>query len=344
MGAEPIERWNLADQSRAGIFTISLDFELFWGVRDVIPLSHYEDRLRAVHRAVPRMLDLFQEYGIRATWATVGFLFMESFEELHARRPALLPAYRNAAFCPYRYSDAPESRERAIHFAPELIQQILETPGQEVGSHTLSHFYCLEEPRSLDAFRADLRGALDVARDKFGVRLKSLVFPRNQYSPAHANVAAELGFVAIRGNPESWMYVARAWDEAGRGARGARLLDAYVPVARGLLHTKEALRGTWPVDLKASRFLRGYSHALRHLEALKVRRIRRELRAAARSKRFYHLWWHPHNFGAQLEENLTNLRAILETFQEMKERYGMQSLSMADAAEQILSSNRVEAA
>lgn len=344
MGAESIEYRDLASEGRAGIFTISLDFELFWGVRDVVPLAQYEDRLRMVHQAVPRMLDLFREYGIRATWATVGFLFMESFEELHARRPALLPEYRNTAFCPYRYSENPESRDRALHFAPELIQRILETPGQELGSHTLSHFYCLEEPGSLDAFRADLQGALDVARDKFGVRLKSLVFPRNQYSPAHAKVAGELGFVAIRGNPKSWMYVARAWGEAGHTQRGARLLDTYAPVARGLLHTTEALQGTWPVDLKASRFLRGYSHALRHLEALKVRRIRGELRAAARSGRLYHLWWHPHNFGTHLEENLANLRAILETFQEMKARHGMRSLSMADAAEPTLDSSRVDAA
>jgi len=342
VGMEPIEL--RTDSGRAAIFTISLDFELFWGVRDVIPLSRYEDRLRTVHVAVPRMLDLFREYGIRATWATVGFVFMESFDELQARRPTLLPAYRNPAFCPYRYSDAPVSRERAFHFAPELVQQILETPGQEVASHTLSHFYCLEEPRSLDAFRADLQGALDVARDKFGIRLKSLVFPRNQFSSAHAKVAAELGFVALRGNPEAWMYAARPWAEAGRAERAARLLDAYLPIARGLLHAQESTGGTWPVDVKASRFLRAHSPTLRHLEPLKLRRIRKEIRRAACDGRIYHLWWHPHNFGADLEVNLEGLRSILETFQEMKERHGMRSLSMAGAAEEILASNRVEAA
>ena len=332
------------DDGNAGVFTVSLDFELYWGVRDVIPLEHYADRLRKVHEAVPRMLALFREYGIHATWATVGFLFLESFEELRARRPSVLPGYRKRDFCPYAYSDGAGTKDRVFHFAPELIQRILETPGQEIGSHTLSHFYCLEEPRSIDAFRADLQGAIDIARDKLGLQLKSLVFPRNQYSPEHAKIAGELGILAIRGNPSSWMYAPRSWEESGPVDRGARLLDAYLPVAGGLLHAKETLAASSPVDVKASRFLRPYAHALRHLEALKLGRIQRELRAAARTGRLYHLWWHPHNFGVRLEENLRNLRTLLETFQDMKERHGMRSLSMAEVAGHVLSSRRVVAA
>lgn len=328
----------------AGIFTVSLDFELYWGVRDVIPLEHYADRLRKVREAVPRMLALFREFGIHATWATVGFLFMESFEELRARRPAVLPGYRKREFCPYAYSEGAGNKDRVFHFAPDLVQRIRETPGQEIASHTLSHFYCLEEPRSLEAFRADLQGAIDVAKEKHGLQLKSLVFPRNQYSPDHARVAGELGIRAIRGNPASWMYAPRSWDEGGPVDRGARLLDAYLPVARGLLHEKRALNATWPVDVKASRFLRAHSHPLRHVEALKLGRIKREMSAAARTGRLYHLWWHPHNFGVHLDENLRNLRELLETFQDMKERHGMRSLSMAEVAEHVFSSRRVVAA
>src|SRR2546426_12614664 len=56
-------------------FIISLDFELFWGVRDVTTLDRYGANLRGVRDAIPAMLRLFSERGIRATWATVGFLF-----------------------------------------------------------------------------------------------------------------------------------------------------------------------------------------------------------------------------------------------------------------------------
>ena len=58
-----------------GIFTISLDFELFWGVRDHRTLEDYGENVRNVHKIVPGLLALFDKYDIHCTWATVGFLF-----------------------------------------------------------------------------------------------------------------------------------------------------------------------------------------------------------------------------------------------------------------------------
>jgi hypothetical protein len=53
---------------------------------------------------------------------------------------------------------------------------------------------------------------------------------------------------------------------------------------------------------------------------------------AAAEGHLFHLWWHPHNFGVDLRENLDVLSALLRHFSELQERYGMQSLSMADVA------------
>src|SRR5262245_13071649 len=58
-----------------GALVISLDFELHWGVRDKRPVDgSYRENLLGAREAIPRMLDLFEEFGIAATWATVGFL------------------------------------------------------------------------------------------------------------------------------------------------------------------------------------------------------------------------------------------------------------------------------
>ena len=43
------------------------------------------------------------------------------------------------------------------------------------------------------------------------------------------------------------------------------------------------------------------------------------MEAAARTSTTFHLWWHPHNFGARTEKNLDVLRVILRTFQELNE-------------------------
>src|SRR5579864_5566921 len=85
-----------------GAFVISLDFELHWGVRDHEPPNGpYRQNLLGARKAIPRLLELFQRYGISATWAVVGFLFAETTEELRKFEPALRPRYCDHALDPY---------------------------------------------------------------------------------------------------------------------------------------------------------------------------------------------------------------------------------------------------
>jgi hypothetical protein len=74
-----------------GIFTISLDFELYWGVRDHRTLEGYGENIRNVHTVVPRLLELFSQYNVHCTWATVGFLFFSEKKEMTSFLPAERP-------------------------------------------------------------------------------------------------------------------------------------------------------------------------------------------------------------------------------------------------------------
>ena len=315
-----------------GSFVISLDFELYWGLIDWRSLESYSGHLRGVRRAAAGMLELFRAYEVRATWATVGFLFLDGMDELRARRPAVLPGYQNPRLDPYAYADRVGTTvPRDLHFAPEVIEQILRSPGQELATHTMSHFYCLEEPQSVAAFRNDLDCALEVARERFGARLTSLAFPRNQYTPAHIRAAGELGITAYRGNPTAWMHTSRAGADDTTHARLARLADSYVPLG-GDVSTVVTAPNDGPVNVPASRFLRPWTKRLRRADRLRVRRVTRELRAAAERGRMYHLWWHPHNFGLHPAENLAALRTILDVFAALRDSHGMQSVTMRDVA------------
>ena len=40
-----------------GNFVISLDFELFWGVKDSKTLSEYRENLEQVHTVIPKTLE-----------------------------------------------------------------------------------------------------------------------------------------------------------------------------------------------------------------------------------------------------------------------------------------------
>ena len=79
----------------AGTFMVSLDYELFWGMLDCSTLEAYQDNVLGGRKAIPQMLELFQKYGIHATWATVGFLFADNYQELSRFFPESRPGYSN---------------------------------------------------------------------------------------------------------------------------------------------------------------------------------------------------------------------------------------------------------
>jgi len=100
----------------SGQFVISLDFELLWGVRDHADKQAYGQNVLGAREAVPRMLELFEESGIRATWATVGLLFCESKDELMAALPAERPAYIDQRLSNYTYLDEVGSAITAVYY------------------------------------------------------------------------------------------------------------------------------------------------------------------------------------------------------------------------------------
>jgi peptidoglycan/xylan/chitin deacetylase (PgdA/CDA1 family) len=316
--------------SDPGIFTISLDFELYWGVRDKRALESYRANLLGVRQAAPRLLDAFTAAGARATWATVGFLVFDDKEELLAHLPAELPTYRNAALSPYPSLEqvGPNEKVDPCHFARSLVRQIAACEGQEVGSHTFSHYYCLEDGQTDSQFRADLDAAKAAAR-LLGLELKSLVFPRNQFNAHYLGICREAGFTAFRGNPSSWIYRGQKDEEEGLAKRGARLADSYLPISG--MNSHRLLAGE-PTDVPASRFLRPASRRLAALDSLRLERITGEMTHAARRGLLFHLWWHPHNFGAATEENLAFLGRILDHYRRLAGEYGMVARTMGEAA------------
>lgn len=57
---------------------------------------------------------------------------------------------------------------------------------------------------------------------------------------------------------------------------------------------------------------------------------------AAKNNSLYHLWWHPHNFGANINENLFILEEILKYYTYLNCKYKMKSLNMGEISKMIL--------
>ncbi|HYG28336.1 MAG TPA: polysaccharide deacetylase family protein [Caulobacteraceae bacterium] len=315
-----------------GVFTVSLDFELYWGVRDKRTIESYGANLLGVRQAIPRMLDAFSAAGVHATWATVGFLFFDDKDELLAHLPQELPTYSKAGLSPYPWLEqvGPNERKDPYHFGLSLIRQIMAHPGQEVASHTFSHYYCLEDGQTQGQFRADLAAA-KAAAGRLGLTLRSLVFPRNQFNASYLAACREAGFVAFRGNEPAWIYRAERNEDETSVKRLGRLIDTYVPLtgynSRPLAHDRA------PLDVPSSRFLRPYSPKLAALDPLRLERIKAEMTHAAQRGLVYHLWWHPHNFGAHTDENMQFLQQVLDHYRLLADRHGMQGLSIGEVAD-----------
>ena len=313
-------------------FTLSLDFELYWGVRDKRSVASYQNNLLGGRKAIPELLRLFEQFDIHASWATVGFLFFENMQELRQNLPQLLPDYTNKDLSPYKQMDTLTKIDPDLLFASKLIEQIKQTPGQEIATHTFSHYYCLETGQSEKDFYHDLKKAIEIAAEK-EITLKSLVFPRNQWKAEYLSVLNKLDIKCYRGNEKGWMYRASENDKQNPLMRAFRLLDAYVNISGHNTYNLAKCTAVKPYNFPSSRFLRPYSKKLAFLDGLKLERIKNSMTYAAKNNRLFHLWWHPHNFGVNTQENLDFLAKILSHYQLLASKYEMVSKNMGELCE-----------
>jgi peptidoglycan/xylan/chitin deacetylase (PgdA/CDA1 family) len=314
-----------------GIFLISLDFELMWGIRYQHNVTGYRANILGARQAIPAMLKLFHEYEIHATWATVGLLFFSNKEDMIRACPQVRPAYElspHSAHNDIKAVGTDESQD-PYHFGQSLIQMIRSFSGQEIGSHTFSHYHCLDPDQDEHAFRADLAAA-NLAARTIGLQIQSIVFPLNQINLMYLPICADSGIKSYRGTEKAWFYAGGGKQGDSLLTRAHRLMDSYVNISGHNTYKPEHTNGI--VNLPASRFLRPFNPRLALLDGLKLQRIKSGIRHAARHGEIYHLWWHPHNFGAYLNENIIFLRRIFDFVSQMRNQYGMNSLNMAEVS------------
>jgi peptidoglycan/xylan/chitin deacetylase (PgdA/CDA1 family) len=314
----------------AGSLIISLDFELHWGGAEVWDIKEKASCFINTRKVIMEMLQLFQDFNIKVTWATVGFLFAETRDEAVSFFPPRQPSYLNQSLNYYRlFEDSAvgsNEEEDPFHFGYSLIEEIKKTPGQELASHTFSHYYCNESGQTKEEFQMDLAATQKIADNIFNTNLTSLVFPRNQYNKEYLESLRVNNFKVIRTNPDVWF-----WKKNYVFTPLARALDTLLPISSRLSYpdskilTKENI-----VLLPASRFFRPYCHKEKFVQKLKVNRIKNEMFLAAKHGENYHLWWHPHNFGYFPQENMSQLKDILEFYLILKKDFSFNSKNMGD--------------
>ena len=321
----------MTNQNARGTLVISLDFELLYGMNDASKLNRWTRNATGAREAIPQILALFEKKGMHATWGIVGMLYAKDQQMWKSCQPASIPKYREERFSNYVQAKVGKNEtEDPLHFALSLIEKIAQTPYQEIGSHTFSHYYCMEEGQTAEDFQADVQAAIGIHGRCLQSPIESFIFPKNQFQEEYLAILSDNGIKTVRGNETGYLYRA---SEAGESIlkRGLRLLDSYVNISGYHCYQKENLQrtaGVW--NIPSSRFLRPYSEKLRILEKCKLYRIKGQMRHAAKKGEIFHLWWHPHNFGNHTVENMRNLKELLDYYEILSEKYGMESHSMGE--------------
>jgi peptidoglycan/xylan/chitin deacetylase (PgdA/CDA1 family) len=327
--------------NKQGVFCISLDFELYWGVFEKMEVGKQAfEYFKNTRKAIPGMLELFKVHGIQATWAAVGMIFNENENTWHSNKADMMPSYDDTKVSSYEwYKKNALKVDRSFLFAPELVDLIAQTPGMEIGTHTYSHYYCQESGQTVSQFKADLQKAIEIAQAK-NIVLESLVFPRNQFNSEYMEVCHQMGIKSVRTNPDKWY-----WDTSKKDTLAIKIMrtgDVWFPINKESVVPLDSINVSQsPVCIPASRLYRAWTNN-RILNTLKKKRIFSEMTRAAKTGGLYHLWWHPHNFGYHPDECLKELEEILQHHASLQKKYGLLSMNMKGLRNHLI--NRQSAA
>lgn len=308
-------------------FVLSLDFELAWGMRDLLGDKAQREECRLTREVVvPRMLELFERYEMPASWCTVGQLFDKEIpdppESHFSKFEAPSPSWIDRPW----FEGAPSGREEDIpdYLCPSLIERIRSiSPPQEIGCHGFSHVIFGDPSCSRACAQSEIQACVERA-EAAGIHLDSMVYPRNE--AGHRDVLREHGFICYRGKGRDMIPGA-----SGRVAQLSHILSVLSQrFAYPVVPQRDEL-GLWNIPASMMLFP---AHGIRKYVPMsfRVRRAQRGLDAAVESGQVFHLWFHPINLAHETEGLLGALEQILRYASQLRGEAKLRFLSMGDLA------------
>lgn len=308
-------------EGRTGTVVISLDAELAWGLHDLHPLSTAEERRVSLARpAWSRLVELFDEHGMPATWAIVGALLVEDDDEFQDEHPL-----SDHWFSTYRddVSERPEQWR-----GTDLVQAVVDSDVQhEVGCHSFSHVVFPDV--SADVARAECRLARTVG-ERYGLEFTSFVFPRNEIG--HRAALSETGFDCYRGRRPHRL-------PAIPGLRGGAALAGGLTKTAGSPIAIPRIDQHGLVEIPSSLFIGkrqgGLGSAISALaEDPTLRLARLGIDEAARTGGLFHVWLHPNDITEEPE--VRRIETLLSYLATRRDAGDVRVETMGEVAQRVL--------
>lgn len=263
-------------------FVVSIDTEMAWGLTHRQDQHYRYDRERA---DIERLLRLFDEHAIPATWAIVGHLMLDHCEPVDGVKHPEIVRPDFSWFKGDWFDDDPctDSERDPMWYAPDVVELIRAADtDHEIASHGFSHIVAGDPGCSRETFDSELAQAVAVAADQ-GLTIRSLIHPRNQIG--HTDLLADHGIVAYRGRrpaattPSSRLQrlVEQTIDRTIGSER-----TAVRPIQEGPLWNMPSTT-MFDVDARPRTW------------RLWIRQVERRLAQAVARRSLFHVWFHPHN-------------------------------------------------
>jgi hypothetical protein len=307
-----------------GSVVISVDGELAWGYHDLFPLSaEQRQRISIARDRWYRLIELFDQYEIPATWAVVGHLLTADggkYRREHTLGDDWFATAKN------RRQRRPDEWDGSA-----LVDQVqTATVDHEIASHSFSHPEFTEI--SAAAARAECRLSREIGNDH-DLGFESFVFPRNVIS--HRDILAETGFLGYRGRQPTARQLP--------GVQGVAMLGGYVTGSIQPPLVEPAVDAYGLINVPASMFLGGFrDRPWSTLDSFArepgTRLAKLGIDRASTEEGIFHLWLHPHDLTTQ--RYLDRMQDVLSYLATKRREENLRVETIRDVAHSVQANER----
>ncbi|MBN1792143.1 polysaccharide deacetylase family protein [Candidatus Woesearchaeota archaeon] len=286
-----------------GIFVLSLDEELLWGVSSRSDRDYFKWGVDKERKVFKRFLDLLDKHEIKATFAIVGHMMLQGRRDCPDK----------GCFC--------KGVDERYAFGRDVVRMIRER-GHEIGIHGHTHSFFDElSKREADE---ELFKAVAAARS-LGIEAKSMVFPQNRV--AHQKSLSRHGISAYRGADEWWFS-----KFPGFVQKPLHLLDYLFTVTPPVYKARrEKAEGGVLYNLPGSMFYLARDGFRRYVPmGCRVKKAIKGMDKAINEDKVFHLWFHPFNLSWDSGEMLKGLDQILAYAAEKRKRGELRTMTMQE--------------
>lgn len=230
-----------------------------------------------IHQTLDKLIQLLHLYDIKSTWAVVGKLFENKDSRIQ------------------------DDDKRRYQF---IYEKLINQPNIEIASHTYQHIFPMKcsKLEVLEDFNK-----MDNLRNT--IPMTTIIFPRNQTTPDIIEEIQRRGFTHYRNTLNKWFLKTNKTGNDSKIKRSFIQMMELFPLNRSVEISEQ--QGLYAIS--DSRFFRIFQNSFPQniLKKWYLWTLRLELSYSLKRKKFYHIWFHPHN----LMKSSDGLKQLEEFFQ-----------------------------